>query len=339
MNGDSVVLELRVLAGLQAGARLSLSDGRHVIGSGETCDIVLAGPGIGAQALVIGVEGAQLHLQPGQPGCGLTEGDSLSEPFMLEAGVPFHLGDVWLVIDQADRPWPENRSWLTLAPSSPAPMPMNEATTAHAAEPGAERQKPSHRPYSPMWWVKWLAWCVAVFCLGGLGVLVWFKYGMEYLPHMRAMTASHLSRLSESPAVAPAVQATPAKPAAPTQVVEPEPRTPMPSASSPVFLSPPPPVAPPNESPPLGLPLIGSHLVHSRSQEQTDRAENDTASAAELSRLPFVVRQVACGSVASITTDKGVKLFEGATYKGYELTKISPERLRLRGRHAVELSC
>lgn len=256
---------------------------------------------------------------------------------MLRAGVPFHLGDVWLVIDQANHPWPENLSWLTPTFSSLSPMPMNEAHAAHSGE--AERQKQSHQPYRLLWWLKWLAWCIAVFCLGGVGVLAWFKYGMEYLPHMRAMTASHLSRFSGSPAVEPASKATPAQPAAPTQVVKPEPRTPMPSASGPVLLSPPSPVAPLNESPPLGLPLIGSHLVQSRSHEQTDRSEKDTASAAELSRLPFVVRQVACGSVASITTDKGVKLFEGATYKGYELTKISPERLRLRGRHDVELSC
>lgn len=339
MNGSSAVLELRVLAGLQAGARLSLLDGRHVIGSGEACDIVLAGPGIEAQAVVIVVEGAQLHLRPGQPGCGLTAGDSLSEPFMLEAGIPFHLGDVWLVIDQADHPWPENRSWLTPTHSSPAGMPMNEANTAPSAEPGAERQKPSHQPNRLLWWLKWLAWCVAVFCLGGLGVLAWFKYGMEYLPHMRAMTASHLSRFSESSAVDPVVNATLAGPVAPTPAAAIEPRTPKPSSSSPVLLIPPSPPVSLNESPPLGLPLIGSHLVQSRSPDRPDRVEKDTASAAELLRLPFVVRQVACGSVASITTDKGVKLFEGATYKGYEFTKVSPERLRLRGRHDVELSC
>lgn len=339
---ESNLLELRVLAGLQAGARLNLAPGRHVLGRGEECDIVLAGPGIELSALILLVDGAQLHLEPRQPGCGLTAGDSLSEPFMLEPGIPFHVGDIWLVVDHQASPWPENRSWLVSMPPPLSALSIDSAETAIAAQ-GEVKSKPlrtSGEPRLLLLWLKWAAWCIAVFCLGGLGLLAWFKFGIEYLPNMRAMTATHLSRLAEAPVAGTGVQAVQARTVEPAPVVAQEPRAQTPPAPELVLLGPAATAAPLARSPMLGLPLAGSHLVQGRSHVQTERIANtDTASAAELARLPFLVRQVACGNVASITTDKGVKLFEGASHKGYELTRVSAERLRLRGLHDMELSC
>lgn len=343
MDERAILLELRVLAGLQAGARLTLSDGRHVLGSGESCEVVLAGPGIEPQALVIVVDGVQLLLQPGQPGCGLSAGDSLSEPFMLLPGVPFHLSDIWLVVDHQASPWPENRSWLVSAPPPLEALSIEAADTVKAARGvvASELVRPASEPRRLLWWLKWTAWCIAVFCLGGLGVLAWFKFGMEYLPNMRSMTAAHLSRFTEAPVVGTGTgmpQMRPAEPA-PVSAKAPSPPAQKPSSSGVVLLGPAPTAAPVAESPMLGLPLAGSHLVQGRTRERSERTDAGPASAADLARLPFVVRQVACGEVASITTDKGVKLFEGASHKGYEITRVSPERLRLRGRHDVELSC
>lgn len=343
MDETPILLELRVLAGLQAGARLTLSDGRHVLGSGEACDIVLAGPGIDPQALVIGVEGDQLRLQPGQPGCGLTAGDSLSEPFMLAPGVPFHLGDIWLVVDHQASPWPENRSWLVSMPPPLEALSIDAADTVKAVPEAvaSEPVRPPNERRRLLWWLKWTAWCIAVFCVGGLGVLAWFRFGMEYLPNMRAMTAAHLSRFTETPVAGPGAGTGQVRPAWPEPVSAKESSPPIqkPPASGPVLLSPAPTTSPVAESPMLGLPLVGSHLVQGRTRERPERSDGGTASIADLARLPFTVRQVSCGNVASITTDKGVKLFEGASHQGYELTRISEERLRLRGRHDVELAC
>lgn len=343
MSESQAMLELRVLSGLQAGARLTLSDGKHALGTGDECDIVLAGPGIEPQALVIVVDDVHLHLHPGQPGCGLTAGDSLSDPFMLKPGVPFHLGDIWLVVDHPTNPWPENRSWLFPMPS---PHPALSAGASDAVkkapyEVESERLRPLNGPRRPLFWLKWVSWCIAVFCLGGLGILAWFKFGIEYLPNMRAMTEVHLSRLTEI-----SDQGAVAKPVTPRSE---EPATKVPrahqaqaqQASAPeLLLLGAAPAAPSvSASPLLGLPLAGSHLVSSRIGERAEQVDKETASAADLARLPFVVRQVACGNVASITTDKGVKLFEGASHNGYELTRVSAERLRLRGPHSVELAC
>lgn len=337
MDGHSDSLELRVLAGLQAGARLNLPDGRRMLGSGEACDIVLAGPGVEAQAMVIVVDGVQLHLQPCQPGCGLTAGDSFSEPFMLEAGVPFHLGDIWLVVDHPESPWPENRSWLVSMPPRLAALPMDAAITDAAMEDASRPAKLPDEPRPLLWWLKWGVWCIAVFCLGGLGILAWFKFGMEYLPNMRAMTVAHLTRFAESSVAGPAMKPAAVQPVEPVPTAKDELQVQKRPTVGLVLLSPAPAVPSIAQSPMLGLPLAGSHLVPSRSP--AERADRGVASAAELSRLPFAVRQVVCGDVASITTDKGIKLFEGAIHKGYELTRVSPERLRLRGHHDVELPC
>jgi len=337
MDETQTLLELRVLAGLQAGARLSLPEGRYVLGSAETCDIVLAGPGIEQQALVIVVDGLRLDLQPGQPGCGLSAGDSLSEPFKLEPGVPFYVGDIWLVVDHRSRPWPENRSWLA---SMPPPL---EALTLDAADKtGVAQDAKQDEPLTPtrglkrrlLWWLKWAAWCIAVFCLGGLGILAWFKYGMEYLPHVQAHTVAHLSRWNDAPvseAGSGSVQVQP-------PVAAQEPSTQKPPASGLLLLGTAP-TAPVAESPMLGLPLPGSHLEPRGHRDRPAQKDDSAASTADMADLPFVVRQVDCGSVASITTDGGVRFFEGAKHRGYELTRVSAERLRLRGGHDVELSC
>lgn len=339
MNEATPLLELRVLAGLQAGARLTLADGRHVLGSAEACDIVLVGPGIESQALVIVVDGVRLQLRPGQPGCGLVAGDSLSEAFVLEPGVPFHLGDIWLVVDHRAHPWPENRSWL--APMEPpfVALSMDALDSERAAEMASRPSEPPVGPRRWLWWLKWMAWCIGVFCLGGLGILAWFKFGMEYLPNMQAMTAAHLSRLTDRPAADKVVEPLPVRQKQPTPAPAAEPSAPKAPASGLVLLAPESATAPVAAQPMLGLPLIGSHLVPSRPREQPERMEAAVASTAELARLPFVIRQVDCGNVASITTDKGLKLFEGARHMDYELQRVSPERLRLRGRHDVELPC
>lgn len=333
-------IELRVLAGLQAGARLTLADGRHVLGSSETCDIVLVGPGVEQQAMEIVVDGMRLHMKPGQPGCGLTSGDSLSEPFMVAPGIPFHIGDIWLVVDYQGRAWPENRSWLVQFQPS---MTLDGFASGGAEEAGQTEQTPQpsaqvNAPSRKMLWLIWTGASIALFCLGGLGSLVWFKFGREHFSNMQTLSVVSLfhSQLDlASSATAPEARLSFEPPVASEEPVK--------QATSPELLLAPPAAAalaePVPEQPTLGFPLRNTHHALAREPDAASRPDRGAASTADLARLPFVVRQVACGNLSSITTEKGVKFFEGASHMGYELERIAEDRLRLRGRHDVELPC
>lgn len=339
-------IELRVLAGLQAGARLTLAEGRHVLGSSELCDIVLVGPGVEPQALVIVVEGAQLHLQPSQPECGVSHGDSLSEPFVLASGIPFHIGDIWLVADHEDSPWPENRSWLVQAQPSVASHAVASGE-AHevgqikrlSSEPG-QADTPSHRRL----WLIWGGASIAVFCLAGLGALIWIKFSRNNFDNMQILSAASLLVPRLSPAAGLTAEPTNmgsgashvANPS--LAAVDPQDAGSKKRAGPELLLLEPGADAIP-AGPPLGIPLINTHHAMGRVRDASERPEPSTVSSTELTRLPFMVRQVTCGSVSSVTTDKGVKFFEGASHMGYELLSISANRLKLRGRHDVDLPC
>ena len=55
-------LELRILNGLQAGARLRLSEGQFLLGTSEECDVIISGRGVEAQAAEIEVREGQILL-------------------------------------------------------------------------------------------------------------------------------------------------------------------------------------------------------------------------------------------------------------------------------------
>ncbi|MDT7523142.1 FHA domain-containing protein [Rhodoferax sp. TBRC 17198] len=332
-------IELRVLAGLQAGARLTLAEGRHVLGSSEACDIVLVGPRIDPQAMEIVVEGMQLRLEPGQPGCGIAPGDSLSEPFMLAPGVPFHVGDIWLVVDHQNRAWPENHSWLV--PSQGFMIP--DVSVTGGTEEGQRELAPNlssevSAPSKRRLWLIGTGTSIVLFVLAGLASLVWIKFGREYLSNMRTLSmgsffhpqldpASKSVNLDASPSFAPPVAA-----------VEPLPKPPsqelllLPPAAAASIESVP-------DRPTLGFPLRNTHHALAHETDVPERPDRSATSAEGLTRLPFVVRQVACGNLSSITTENGIKFFEGASQMGYKLERVSADRLRLRGRHDVELPC
>lgn len=332
-------IELRVLAGLQAGARLTLTEGRHVLGSSEACDIVLVGPRIDPQAMEIVLEGMQLRLKPGQPGCGIASGDSLSEPFMLAPGVPFHIGDIWLVVDHQNRAWPENHSWLVppqgfMIPDVSVIGGAEEEQRVLAPSPSVQVNAPSRRTL----WLIGTGASVVLFVLAGLGSQVWIKFGHEYFSNMRTLSmesffhpqldpASRSVNPDASPSFAPPVAA-----------VEPLLKPPsqelllLPPAAAASIESVP-------DRPTLGFPLRNTHHALAHVTDVPEQPDRSTISAEGLARLPFVVRQVACGNLSSITTEKGIKFFEGASQMGYKLERVSANRLRLRGRYDVELPC
>lgn len=105
-------LELRILSGLQAGARLRLTQGRYSLGKAELCDIIIAGRGVESLAAELELSEDQLSLIPVQADCGFFLDEQCSEPVELGINQPFRLGDLWLIVDAADADWPEPDSWL-----------------------------------------------------------------------------------------------------------------------------------------------------------------------------------------------------------------------------------
>lgn len=350
INSMNAALELRVLTGLQVGARLHLDEGRHAAGAGEACDIVLMGPGVEDRALDIVVQGTRLQLEPRQPGCGLVLGDSLSDPFVLEPGVPFHVGGVWLVIDHAAGSWPKNGTWLQPV-STPLTVPLLDESLPERpidapAREGLFQQPMQRRP----WWI-WVGRSMAVLFLTAVVAFAWQRFGPDHLPDLQDMSASLLStfRSKNAPSSDNTGLAVAREEAA--AVDAPQASAHRTGESSATFVATPPEV-PRTKQTAAQLQLLEpfANRLSAAGRRSilagTERAEDIGGSlasteqvAGEPVHLPFSVRQVVCGSAASITTDGGVKLFEGASHKGYQLMRVAPDRLRLRGRDEVEMSC
>lgn len=114
MNTASVgeEFELRVLTGLQAGARLRLGPGLYRLGGADDCDIVLTGLAAGGHAAELEVDAQTLVLTPLAARC-VTASDLEHEgPLELKAGKAFRIDDVWMALDIETAPWPAADSWL-----------------------------------------------------------------------------------------------------------------------------------------------------------------------------------------------------------------------------------
>ncbi|WP_426162334.1 FHA domain-containing protein [Pseudoduganella sp. R-34] len=118
-------LELRVLSGLHAGAALPLTEEAVVVGSDTACDVILLDPDVAPQHLSLRwVDGQWLA----EPGSGADVADLAGRPLhagsALAPGLPFRIGQAWLMLSPADAPW----ETAVLQPSAP-PVP-------EAARPG-----------------------------------------------------------------------------------------------------------------------------------------------------------------------------------------------------------
>ncbi len=120
-------IELRVLAGVQAGARLRLEPGIYRVGTADDCDIVLSGRRVEPHAATLEWDGSTLTLtliaRAGEDGATRE----------LALGVVFGLGELWLCVDRAQAPWPQDP--LALEPAQ-------DAATDAGAVPGADDASP-----------------------------------------------------------------------------------------------------------------------------------------------------------------------------------------------------
>ncbi|MBK4733223.1 type III secretion system inner membrane ring subunit SctD [Noviherbaspirillum pedocola] len=105
---DSV--ELRVLAGEQAGARVVLAPGEYFLGSGDECSLVLRGRGIVETHGLLRFDGSNADIEPLNGVICNVQGDEITGAHTMGRGVPFEIGDVWIAVDSEDAPWPDTAS-------------------------------------------------------------------------------------------------------------------------------------------------------------------------------------------------------------------------------------
>jgi len=324
--------ELRVLSGFQAGARMSLPDGRYVLGSDMECDAVLSGVGIPGAAVELAINadyiGIALRASDSAP-----IGEEPSGETPLLAGQAFQLGEVWLVVDEKDSPWPAYNSWLP--PSDGGRIKESRRKGAKSSPKGKIVALFRSSAFFGYGIVAVIA--VTVVCGGALA------YTLK--PDIGALGREPSVRTPRTESKSPiAVEGY-----AQDVRVEPEGR-PLENAVNELKRE-------------LSIGRLdglitveaskGALLISGElSQDQIRRFEgiivpftgrhgrslSINAKIAEITpRLPFQITQVVAGSMPFIVTEGGLKIYEGGSYKGYRLVSVKSNKLVFGGPRDVAL--
>lgn len=136
-------VELRVLYGPQAGSRLPLSPGTYLLGTGDECSVMLAGPRMRESHASLDFDGETPSVTPIDGDVFDAQGNELQGTLALRLGMPIELGGVWIAIDHVDATWPDPEEVAAIAGlASPPPEP--EAPTE--AETSAKNERVSDQP-------------------------------------------------------------------------------------------------------------------------------------------------------------------------------------------------
>lgn len=147
------MLELRVLTGTHAGARVLLPDAPQVLGSADDCDLILCDDGIAPQ---------HARLERLEDGSALLHVlDRDLPPIHIRPGQGAEVGQVRIAVEEADAPWNEDVPIADQPPPDVLPMAAGdgEAAGQEAVEPqAAAAQAPATRPLAPPravggWWM------------------------------------------------------------------------------------------------------------------------------------------------------------------------------------------
>lgn len=136
MSSESVELsdaiELRVLHGPQAGARLPLQPGQgYTIGTADTCAIVLGGAQVAQEHARISVDADGISVEPLE-GRVLTLAGEEIEPGPLPLGTVLQFGLVKLTAAPVDDEWPADEA-LQMRSATPEPADVEEEQDAGAS--------------------------------------------------------------------------------------------------------------------------------------------------------------------------------------------------------------
>ncbi len=133
-------IELRVLYGPQSGSRLVLAPGDFLLGSGDDCAIMLAGPRIRECHARLAFDGEQPTITPVDGGVFDSQGNEVTDTIPLTLGMPFELGGIWIAVDDPEAAWPDPEAIVAMAGlAPPAAAPTTSATSnTPAAQATAE---------------------------------------------------------------------------------------------------------------------------------------------------------------------------------------------------------
>lgn len=132
--GHAEPVELRVLAGEQAGARVVLAPGEYLLGSGQDCSLVLRGTGIAERHALLRFDGEEAGIEPLDGAICNVQGDEVTGMHAIALGVPFEIGGVWIAVDREDAPWPDTVTDFRRAPAAVAADEEASASGASAED-------------------------------------------------------------------------------------------------------------------------------------------------------------------------------------------------------------
>lgn len=190
------LLELRILTGTHAGARVLLPDAPQILGCGDDCDLILSDDGIAPQHARLEVQddgSVLLHLL-----------DAGVEALVIRSGEGAMVGDVTIALADADAPWQDDVPLAQVAPTlSDHPGTETDAVDAEAAALAAAQalavRQADERRASRRAALAWLTGVAVAAAIGGTAAWRWQQ--------------------AQQPA--PTAQATTATPAAPPPAVDP----------------------------------------------------------------------------------------------------------------------
>lgn len=127
-------LELKVLAGVHAGAKARLHGDRVVIGASDDCDVVLAVDDVAAHHAALVIEGDEVFVEPLDGEVMRPDGAPVSGRERLEAFAPLCLGATWIAVAEAGASWPRI-DLASLYPRRAVPLAANSGAEVQAVEP------------------------------------------------------------------------------------------------------------------------------------------------------------------------------------------------------------
>ncbi len=131
-------IELRVLYGPQSGSRLVLAPGDFLLGTGDDCAIMLAGPRIRECHARLAFDSEQPTITPVDGEVFDSQGNQVTDTMPLTPGMPFELGGIWIAVDDPDAPWPDPEAIVAMAGLAPAAATPAAAAAAPAMEAKGE---------------------------------------------------------------------------------------------------------------------------------------------------------------------------------------------------------
>ena len=138
------MLELRVLTGTHAGARVLLPDAPQVLGSADDCDLILCDDGIAPQ---------HARLERLEDGSALLHVlDRDLPPIHIRPGQGAEVGQVRISVEEADAPWNEDVPIADQPPPEGLPLAADEgpAGAPDAGGPQASGLQPPATPRPPV---------------------------------------------------------------------------------------------------------------------------------------------------------------------------------------------